>query len=68
MTTADLDIGRAGLGSIAKVIVLTGRGWRWVNRNLSFEPWQRQDDTIFIEPRMIADIARAAVQAGLVVR
>jgi hypothetical protein len=55
-------------GSIFLIRGLSEAGKYWIDENVGDEETQHWAGAIVCEPRYVADIARGAVEAGLVVR
>lgn len=54
-------------GSIGTLTPLTKSGHEWVAKNVHAESWQRSGPSIYVEPRMLIDIAEAMERDGLTV-
>jgi hypothetical protein len=55
-------------GSIFLIRGLSEVGKAWLDKNVGDEDTQHWAGAIVCEPRYVADVARGAVEAGLVVR
>jgi hypothetical protein len=66
-TKGEDDVRVDGCGGIVMLTPMTARARRWVEKRVSFEPWQVQGASVVIDHRYAEDIARAMRRRGFVV-